>query len=263
MRRLMNMYDSVTQFIWKEALGMPALEAPEPTNKKNTKYGSDERCWLCGGDTENLGWHKKDVITSSFTDVDSAKASISETCCYSCAATMKQEGWQVACEKYGHPWHFPIKEGKKPASSNWMFSSHVIAKDHWQMPARSDFREILTNPPKTPFVITLADAGKKHVLFRASVNYSQDHYSVMLDDEEIFIDRKIFTEMLARFEGAYTAGFSKASLLSGEYNQAAIMKIGIRKWREIEDVMRVYRDNHYDMMRIVALIGQKQEGANE
>lgn len=257
------MYDSVTQFIWKEALGMPELEAPEPTNKKNKKYGVDEKCWLCGGNTENIGWHKKDVITSSFTDVDSAQSSTSETCCYSCAATMKQEGWQIACEKYGHPWHFPIKEGKKPVSSNWMFSSHVISKDNWQMPARSDFREILINPPGTPFVITLADAGKKHVLFRASVNYSQDHYSVMLDDEEIFIDRHIFSEMLTKFEEAYTLGFSKASLLSGEYNQAAIMKIGIKEWREIEDEMKRYRDNYYGMMQIVAFVGQKQEGTND
>ena len=56
---------SVTQLIYKDLLGMPPFEPLEPKGKK-TKYGQDSKCWLCGGETEQLGHHVKDVITCFF-----------------------------------------------------------------------------------------------------------------------------------------------------------------------------------------------------
>lgn len=73
---------SITQTIYKELLDMPVFEA--------TKKGSDDKCWLCGGETEGLGHRLKDVITSAFTDGNLAKVQDSQTICYSCAGLMKK-----------------------------------------------------------------------------------------------------------------------------------------------------------------------------
>lgn len=241
---------TTTQFIWQDCLQMPVLEPEEPKAKK-AKYGQDFECWLCGGDTERKGWHSKDVIGSAFTDSNSAKATHSQTVCYSCAALMKKEGWELACEKHGHSPYFPIKDNKPPFLSNWMFSSHVFSLQGWLRPEQKEIRDILLNPPPPPFVITLAAVGKKHVIFRAVINQSRNDYFVQLDDETIFISRREFSELLAIFEQGYNLGFSKDSMLTGEYNQATILKVGLKKWREIECLLLGARLNNYGLLKVL------------
>lgn len=248
---------SNTQIVYKELLAMPPFEPPEPKGKKS-KYGQDAKCWLCAGDTEGIGWHIKDVITSSFTDTNAAKCLQSQTVCYSCAALMKKEAWVEACEKHGHSPYFPVKDGKKPFLSNWMFSSHVFSKDGWQRPDRKELADILLNPPTPPFLITISDVGKKHVIFRAKVNQSKDSFFVNIDEETILIEREKFKEILMLVEQAYEL-FSKDSILTGEYNQAAIMKAGLRVWREIEDKLKVIRLNSFDMLKVTCFVARKSE----
>jgi hypothetical protein len=252
---------STTQVIYKEILGMPPFEPPEPKGKK-TKYGQDDQCWLCGGETEGLGHHIKDVITSSFTDTNAAKNLESQTVCYSCAALMKKEAWQAASEKHGHSPYFPVKDGKSPVLSNWMFSSHVFSKDGWLRPSRQEFAEILCNPPATPFVIAIAEVGKKHVLFRSAVNYSKEQYIVQFDEEKILIDKEKFKEILRAVEAAYLF-FSKDSILTGEYNQAAILKVGLKTWREHEDVLKPMRKQFLKMLKVACFVARKIDCTNE
>lgn len=247
---------SVTQTIWKDILGMPLFEPTEPKGKK-TKYGQDAECWLCGGDTENLGHHLKDGITTSFTDGPLAKAQTSQTMCYSCVALMKKEAWILACEKHGYSPYFPIKDDKKPALSNWMFSSHVFSKDGWLRPDRKDIAGILLNPPTPPFVMTFSDAGKKHVIFRAKVNHSQDNFFIQLDEETIFINKPLFLEIHDFVKEMYESGFSKDSILTGSYNQVAIMKFGLSAWKKLENQAKVYRDKNKPMLKIACFVVQK------
>lgn len=234
---------------------MPPFEPTEPKGKKS-KYGQDEKCWLCGGDTEQLGHHVKDVITSSFTDTNSAKKLDSNTVCYSCAALMKKEAWQAACEKHGHSPYFPVKDGKAPVLSSWMFSSHVFSKDGWLRPNRTEFAEILTSPPSPPFVIAIAEVGKKHVLFRARVNHSQARYFVQFDEDQILIDTNKFKEILQVVEEAYQY-FSKDSILTGDYNQAAIMKAGLATWQKYELQLKPIRHTFKDMLKVACFVARK------
>ena len=248
---------SVTQLIYKDLLGMPPFEPPEPKGKK-AKYGNDDKCWLCGGESEQLGHHVKDVITSSFTDTNIAKCLDSQTICYSCAALMKKEAWQAACEKHGHSPYFPVKDDKKPALASWMFSSHVFSKDGWLRPSRQEFADILLSPPQPPFVITLADSGKKHVIFRARVNHSKDKYFIQFDENTIFIDRKIFNDVLILVEDAYQY-FSKDSILTGDYNQAAIMKAGLATWQKYEMQFKKIRHKFKDILKVACFVARKMD----
>lgn len=247
---------SNTQTIYKNLLNMPVFEPSEPKAKK-TKYGEDDKCWLCGGEAEGLGHHLKDVITSSFTDTNSAKCLTSKTVCYSCAALMKKEAWELACAKHGHSPFFPVKDGKAPFLSNWMFSSHVFSADGWKRPDRKDLADILLNPPSPPFVVTIADAGKKHVIFRAKVNNSKDTFFIQMDDETIFIDRILFSKILDLVKIMYESGFSKDSILTGEYNQAAIIKFGLSAWHALECIAKQYRYTDQQMLRVACFVVQK------
>ena len=247
---------TTTQFIWQDCLQMPVFDAPEPKTKKS-KHSQDLDCWLCGGDTENLGWCSKDVIGSAFTDSNSAKAIHSQTVCYSCAALMKKEGWELACAKHNISPYFPVKDDKPPFLSNWMFNSHVFSLQGWRTINRIQAREELLNPPKPPFIITLADSGKKHVIFRAKINQSINDYFVQLDENTVLINRELFAKTLEVFEQGYALGFSKDSMLTGNYNQAAILKTGLKKWREIEDKIKVVRKDNFDFFRVVSYCAVK------
>ncbi len=247
---------SVTQLIYKHLLQMPVFTPPEPKGKKS-QHGVDDECWLCGGETEDIGWHLKDGITTSFTDGNIAKVPTSQTMCYSCVALMKKEAWVAACEKHGHSPYFPTKDGKAPALSSWMFSSHVFSANGWLRPERKELAEVLLNPPKPPFVITIAEVGKKHVIFRAKANQSQDAFFVNIDDESIFINRAKFMEILALVEAAYQY-FSKDSILTGDYNQAAIMKAGLSTWREFENKLKEMRNQNFSMLRVACFVARKE-----
>ena len=249
---------TVTQFIWTECLGMDPFEPPDPKGKRE-KYGQDANCWLCGGETHGIGWHLKDIVGAAFTNGNEAKRIDSETICQQCSALMKKEAWEPACVKFGHSPYFPLKDGKQPFMSNWMFSSHVFSKNIWIQPARSEVREHILTPPEPPFVMSFADVGKKHVLYGSVVNHSIDKFFVNLDDKKIIVDRVKYTELLEVFERAYTDGLSKDSLLTGEYNQAAVLKCGLRKWREIEGAMAVWRRSDPHLLELVSYSAQKTD----
>jgi hypothetical protein len=250
---------TTTQFVWKQCLEMGEWEPPEPKNSKTSRFGLDSECWLCGGSTDGKGWHFKDVIGSAFTDFNLAKAVHSKTICQPCAALMKKESWVIACDKHGHSPYFPVKDNKKPFLSNWMFSSHVFSSEGWVKPDRSEVRDLLISPPKPPFALVIASVGKKHVIFRSVVNQDRNIFFVNLDDHTISVNRSIFKLLLADFESSYSLGFSKDSLMTGNYNQAAVMSVGLPVWREVESKMSRWRSEYPQLMQLAHFCGQKKE----
>lgn len=246
------MKKTVTQWIWLDCLKMD-LWLPADSQK-----AVDPVCWLCGGETNCYGWPLKKIIGSAFTDYNVAQAPYSKAICGSCAALMKKETWELACNKHGHDPYFPVKDGKKPFMANWMFSSHVFSVNGWQRPGRSESRDILVSPPDPPFVVTLAEAGKKHVLFRSRVNQTKNKFSVQIDENEVFIDHQAFLSCLDWFERGYNAGFSKESLLTGRYNHKSILNAGIENWQNIESWMMHYRKNYPELMHVCHFCAQRQ-----
>ncbi len=242
-----------TQTIWQDLLSMPDYLPEKPFK------ALDDQCWLCGGEINGRGWGMKKAMGPMFTGHDAARASYSKSVCCSCAALTSRDAYQLACGQHGHSPYFPVKEGKKPAYANWMFFSHVFSTEEWIMPDRAGIREYLLNPPEPPFVITLAETGKKHVLFRAAVNHSRTHFMVQMDESPVLINVSEFTEILSVFERGYSMGFSKESLFKGIYNTRQIMKVGVSDWQEIEQMLASYRQKQPGMMRIAKFCSIKIE----
>ena len=225
---------STTQWVWFESLKMPEYLPDKPAKS--------DKCWLCGGETNNNGWRVKDVISSAFTDFNAAKEPASDAICGACAGLMKKDTWELACEKHGHSPYFPIAEGstKKPFMSSWMFSSHIFTKDKWLRPDRTQARDFLLSDPDYEYVMTLADVGKKHVIFKSEVKRGGKHVVNIDEKTHIFIHDEFLTS-LNDIETLYNAGFSKASIASGDYSQKNIIDYGLVKTREMEKIINKQR----------------------
>jgi hypothetical protein len=242
--------NSVTQKIWYDFLQMTDIEPPVENKSK------DKNCWLCGGSVNNKSWAVKDAITNTFTDVGLISENSSNSVCCACVALMKKESWEKACKKHGYSPYFPLKENKKPCMSNWMFYSHVFTSGKWLMPSRSEIEKILLNPPEPPFSIVITVSGKKHLIFRSKISYSKSDFFVQFEEQSISVNLKKFKDVHDIVKYAYENGVSKESLLSGNYNHLVILKIGLKKWGEIENKLRKIREQQRNLLSLSCFVVQ-------
>lgn len=249
---------TITQWAWHDCLGMDDWLPPEPRNKKKQRFGVDADCWLCGGHvTPESGWPLKDALAPTFTDFNQAKAPWSQTVCGACVALSRSDAYGYYARSRGMPEFFPEKEGKKPRALNWLYSSHIFGAGLHLQPDRKAWRDILLNPPEPPFAMIMAVNGKKHVIFKGAVSSSRDQFTVQADETRIFVDLDNIKALMTEFESAYNQGFSKDSLLTGQYNQAAIMSAGLSVWRGIEASMAKWRSSHPGLMQLCHFCAQK------
>ncbi len=156
------------------------------------------------------------------------------------------------------PKHFPVKPGKSPRALNWLYTSHVFnSHGVYLQPDRPGWRAVLLEPPEPPFGAILAVNGKKHVIFRGCINHSRDRFFVQADERRILVDRELFRELLTVVERGYALGFSKSSMETGDYNQAAVMKAGLSVWRELEAELSEWRREHRGMLMLAAFCCRK------
>ncbi len=235
-----------TQFAWAccEAGDYPP---PEPTRKNTPRYGPDDACWLCGGPTHGIGWPKKLGLADTFCEHNKAARLDSGTVCQACVATSASDGWRqyVAAHPDRGLWAwFPEKPGTKPRSFNWLYTSHLFSPGYHETPDRPRWREILADPPEPPFLAIMAINGKKQILYRGRISQSREAFWVQADETRVLVRPPEFAECLAAFEALYNAGFSKDSIVSGQYHSGQMAKVGLSEWRRLDLAIRPWREHH-------------------
>lgn len=177
---------TASQFAWACCT---AGDYPPPIPRKGPHYGPDAVCCLCGGDTGGVGWHRKDGISSTSTDMPSMACYASQTVCQACVATMQSAGWAqyvAAHPERGLKAVFDQKEGKAQRQWNWLYSHHLFTwPNHHECPDRARWRDILANPPEPPFLAILTTSGKKQLIFKSRIAHSRDIFSLQFEDEQI------------------------------------------------------------------------------
>jgi hypothetical protein len=194
----------------------------------------------------------------------------SQTLCQACVATSKLEGWQQYVQAWpekGLPLVFPPKTGqvhaedKIPKGWSWLFSHHFFAyPHHHECPDRNRWKQILCDPPEPPFLCIIAASGKKHLIFKAKISYSKTLIPVQLDDDPILLNVTQFKEALAEFEMLYHYGFSKDSILTGQYHNKTLLDVGLARWKPAEDNAKVWRVKTPMLWRLCHYIAQRPEG---
>ena len=227
---------------WR-ALGAPAW-SPEPGRE-----AAPGPCWLCGMPTATSGeaWRLKDFLTPTFTSHTLAAVPWSEAVCQPCVYLGSGDAWRAHCA--GHP-----EEGLKSMPPlSWRSYSHVFAAGVHASPGRAQWREWLLEPPAPPFVLVLAESGKKHLIYRAQASHSRDTYWLQVEEDTVLIQREEFGAVLGTFEALLALGFSREEVRTGSYSQGRLLKVR-REWEAIEPAMRDARSRAPDWVRICATV---------
>lgn len=191
---------------------------------------TDTRCWLCGGDTSGKGQPVKKAIKPTFTNIDLSRAPQSKSICPGC----------TFCLTYRELRNYSI----------------IATEEGLRHPSRPEMRELLLDPPEPPFVFCIATSGQKHLTFRTQVAYTRDGYPVQYEETPVCVDRTILREWLDAVEMLY-AVFSKAEILSGNYNQNRIRQFGLQRFQEIEAQIAPHRGNR--LFDLAVFVAQKIE----
>lgn len=192
----------------------------------------DELCWLCGGRTDHFGRLRKDAVRDSFTDARYARVVESESLCSGC-------GWILA-QKFIRNWSLLVVDGKL------------------EHPSRDQIREVLVQPPTTyPWLLSIAVSGQKHISFAGKVVLSPNSIWVLLEQTPVQIPPSGIGTMLEPIEDLYTAGFAKAEIQTGRYQQNRIRKAGLSWWRAKEELIAPLRGSR--VFELAVFAAQKQE----
>jgi hypothetical protein len=185
----------------------------------------------------------------------------SETVCQACVATSASKGWEQYASRYperGLWTHFPDKgNGRPPRAFNWLYTSHLFRPGFHETPSRSRWRDLLTDPPEPPFLMILAISGKKQLIFRGRVSQSRAAFWVQADETRVLVRPERFRDCLADFESLYHAGFSKDSIVSGDYHSGQLAKTGLSVWKLLEDAIRPWRQDDPGLMLLCHHCAQK------
>ena len=221
------------------------LHFHEPDTKK---VGTSQVCYLCGGEAGEMPFLKKDAISQSFTQTNSASAPDSDSVCVGCAAVLNGKVFQEFITKRK-------SDIKIWGTAGWQNYSHFITESGvHECPNRLRMREILVNPPSEPWILAINPTGQKHTLFMTKVATSRDVFPVQFDQTSMIVKRSDFEKCLSDFEALTEMGFSKDSVLTSNYHHAQMLKIGIAKWKPAEERIQKWRDEDLDLLTLVSFV---------
>lgn len=218
MRASAGMTTSATQIVW-DAVGRPAHQ-----------HESDVATFLCAfcGWQSSSGVPIKHAIKDSFSDYRDLAVWSSTHVCDACVWAMSGippntiRMWSILWREDGHV-------PRSHENSLW----HVKGAHFSNKSDLSAFVDVLLNPPSCRWLMALADSGQIHLLPFAVVNMPlAKQWQVRLERNDIRSTPDDFRVVHGHASCLYTAGFSKADILSGQPQPSAIYKHGIDVWRE-------------------------------
>jgi len=210
---------SPTQIIW-EALGRPEQERPAEESYSN--------CALCGASCNGIGVTFKNGISDSFSDYRDLESPGGTHCCEACVWSMQgrppktirmwsilwREDGLVPPSREGCPWQVPGVHMSNKADLTAFF-------------------QVLLNPPRCKWIMTLADSGQIHLLPFAKVNMpTAKSWTIRLERNDIKCNREDFPMIVSHAEALYRAGFVKDDIMYGQPQSSMIYKRGINIWKE-------------------------------
>ena len=227
-----------TQMLY-QAAGSPSVPDLEPASGA---------CWLCGSDLGGTGVPRESAIKDTFTDHDKCASPRSTHLCRAC----------VFCFSERVPW--PGRD-KLQRMRNY---SHFVIGGQWLPLSKGDkaqMREILLAPPEDEWLGVVAESGQKHLIFRAPVALGASRCAIQFEEQQLAYAPRDLARELEVIETLYQAGFSKAEIETGDYNQARMLKAGLRVWRAAERQAQPWRGSV--LFRLALFLAQKREQNSE
>lgn len=203
------MYKSVTQEIYEWIQNIYGIQYRGITEIK------DKSCYLCGGDTDNIGLPIKKVFSSNFTNQEFAKNHNSEYVCEACSFWVKQEFIYFNQNK--------DKDSKLHARNiSWILTPEltypklVNEGDNIRLsevPNPEIMRNFLLREDLKDFVVLYSTSGQKHLFFRSNIiNRTKNQFEIIFEEETLNIQNNVFIKLLSIVESLMAFGFSKKAI---------------------------------------------------
>lgn len=207
-----------------------SLEKPQVETEKCAGI-----CAFCGTDIQE-GVKLKNSVSDAFTNFDlltDSNASHVCACCYSC-----------------------LKETKL-RRMNFMATEQGITYFK-----RDEIEKLLFNLPKTPFVFAVTESMKKHMSFRAKVNYSAKMFYIQKEDVTILFSPSKYKPVFDILNRLYLV-FSKREIESGNYFMNRIKLYGLQVFQKDEGIIKEHRGTLQFNLLMYALNKASQKGVTE
>lgn len=134
-----------------------------------------------------------------------------------------------------------------------------MVPDQHECPFPRRWREILTDPPEPPFLAVIGTSGQKNLIFRASVAHTRTCFPVQFEEETVHVWHAEFLACLAAFEALTMAGMSRDRVLSGEAHHETIRKIGLVRWRAMEEAIVPWRRREPQFMALAHFVARRPD----
>lgn len=198
-----------------QALGKPRVET-EPCAG---------HCAFCG-DIITEGMKLKESVSDAFTNFDMLVDMNASHVCAACHACLKET---------------------KLRRMNF-----ITTKNNIEYFKRDKIEHYLFNPPNSPFVFAITVSMKKHMSFKARVNYSSKLFYVQKEDEQILFSPMKYMDIFAAMKSLYKF-HSKTAIGSGEYQQGFIKKQGLKEFIRDENIIKNERGSQQFELMLFAM----------
>lgn len=192
--------------------------------KEFASVAAEFKCPVCGKYCHE-GVRTADIISGSFTDY----AFIGDYVCSDCADLF-----------------------------SLYFYNYVKDADGIRLLNIRSIRDEITREQKPPFMFVITTSQKKHLFYRAKMNYTATPFAVQLETETIYTTTERMRLLFDFVESLLTLGQSKKMLASGQIQYDIMQKVGVNALRFLKREIETSRE-----IQIPIYCGQKREITNE
>ncbi len=215
-----------THLIYR-ALGKPRVET-EPCNGI---------CAFCGTGIHE-GVKLENTVSDAFTNYDLLTDRTSSHVCAACNACIREP-------KLRRMNFIAIGDSNES-------NAHIIYFK------RDEIERYLFQSIPTPFVFAVTESYKKHMSFRARVNYSNKLFYVQKEDVQILFSPSKYLEIYEAMRRLYRT-FSKSAIQTGDYQQNIIKKYGLREFIQDESIIKNERGTmQFELMLFAMNMSEEQ-----
>lgn len=200
-----------------------ALESPE-VPRKTGAYTCN--CAMCGAPCDGRGVSFADAFAVGFGDYELLKCPESPAVCVPCAWSLGSKPPVTL-----RLWSLVYRADRPAAPSNPKCylhhpALHATAKDNLR-----EIVEILINPPKCPWFVTIAVSGQKHTLPWATLNHGDAMWSVRFESQSVASAPGRFARALYHASALFLAGVSRDEIAAGRINAPSAARAGVATLR--------------------------------
>ena len=216
---------------------MHACELIYNVSKTTKKYG-DVKGHCCVLDKKAVGLPLNKWIRKSFTDVQNLGGGdiVSNEALF-CFDEANEE---------------VQKRANKEKPQHFRTYSHIVHDDNWYCLTKADKRKMYELIIREAELVSLSDSGQKHLVFKHKRGFWQ------LEELYIKPNIAIFQYIHNLMSDLLKLEFNQFEIYQGNYSSKNLMKVDLKKWKQLEKELCFFRRKHFDLFHLSSFLMFKE-----